>query len=850
MSDALLLTELLSAWCTSPQLAEVEQFRAPHYRRLAGALADVGRAPTRVGVGDLAGLIRTVLMHEGSRGGGATHMIVPACPPFPSETEWSEFGLRVDGRLRGGMKVRVESWRPSWLDLQGATSVDERAYERRVLRIESRVPTDPAIRELVGEQFGTYRSPGQAMAVRVAFLIGAGKTLLVNLPTGQGKSLVFQSFARWAERRGRLSVIVVPTTALAKDHERRFADLGWLSCPVAYHGGLSPEEKTDFKKRIRAGTQGVVVTSPESLLGPLRTPLIERAEAGTVAQFVVDEAHMLEQWGAEFRPTYQFLPAFRDLLVERSPEGTAPRTLLLSATVTETALETLERLFGPIEQVSAVHLRPEPEYWIKAAATDGEKERFVREAITRLPRPFILYTTTREAAEQYRDVVRELGICRTELVMGGASRLDEILLAWERRETDIVVATSAFGLGVDNNEVRAVLHACVPETVDRFYQEVGRAGRDGRAAISLTVSSPPDWITAHGLGSKRLITPEKGWPRWSQMWQTKKGGDDGRFRLDLSSVRRGLEGPGEENRKWNERTLSLMARAGLIRLRTPVPELPGDIDWDSPAFQRALEDAFAEVQVEIRDATALNDQDKWTQLVGRERGSAKGKAEKDFDRLKAALSGGTEMNEVLAETYSIDGVEVERGPGRCPATRRAGTASTLHPLPCPSAPSVATVTIENVLVKRMGATYVTYDRRTPSWKESVRMVVEAASRLGFIDFVLPASFLKEPWTGRLHRGTGFSIVRDLDDAQCPERRASASDLEVPRVVLVPPGRRSDQVPQVYLFPHSSGVPGTARLILFEKSMEVPDQPGWLFADQVTVLTDCQRFMEILNSGDS
>ena len=480
--------------------------------------------------------------------------------------------------------------------------------------------------------------------------------------------------------------------------------------------------------------------------------------------------------------------------------------------------------------------------------SDEEKERCVREAIKRVPRPFILYTTLREDAERYSEVLREQGIRRAKLVMGGTSGLEETLLAWERREVDVVVATSAFGLGVDNNEVRAVLHACVPETVDRFYQEVGRAGRDGRAAVSLTVFSDSDLDTARGLAKPKLISPNtspKGWLRWSHMWRNRREGHDGRFLLDLSSVREGLDGEGVGNRKWNERTLGLMARAGIIRLRTPVPQLPDDMDPESEAFQRVLEDKYSEVYVELRDALMVQDRDRWTELVGQERERALGRAEKDLRRLEAAFFGTTAMNAIFADTYTIPGLEVERGPGRCPVTRGDGTASTLHALPCPSAPSVDGPSIESALINGAGTTYVTYDAEMLGWRESVRVVVEAASRLGFVDFVLPRAVLRETWPGILHKGTGFVILRDLDDAQCVGQRSISSDLAVPRVVLVPPDRRSDQVPAVHLLPYASEKPGMARLILFEKSMEVPDQPGWLFADKVTVMTDCPRFMEMI-----
>ena len=531
MSDALQLTRWLVNWPQTSGLGPADFTSAP-FRRLASALAELERDGPSVGSGDLAGLIRTVLMHEAARD-GAQYFVVPDGSPFPSLTEWTSFGVLVVGRDGNHLRVAANPWRPDWLELDGPSSVDERAYNPRDLRAPADIPVDPCLQNLVGDGFVSYRSPGQAMAVRSVFLADAGSTLLINLPTGQGKSLAFQGFARWSDKRGGLTILVVPTTALAKDHERRFHDNGWTSVPLAFHSGLPEREKSDLKKRIREGVQPVVISSPEALLGSLRRLLVERAKAGAVAQFVVDEAHMLQQWGVEFRPSYQFVPAFRDLLVESSPEGTAPKTLLLSATVTDAALSTLQSLFGSVEQVSAVHLRPEPEFWVKRAGSKHEKGRLIEEAVRLLPRPFILYTSTRADAREFFGLVRGQGITRVRRVVGGTP-LESILSDWQMRNVDIVVATSAFGLGVDNNEVRAVLHACVPETVDRFYQEVGRSGRDGRGAIALSIHTDCDWDTARTLSSTRVITPELGWTRWSHMWTHRVSAGRRRYLVDLS----------------------------------------------------------------------------------------------------------------------------------------------------------------------------------------------------------------------------------------------------------------------------------------------------------------------------
>jgi hypothetical protein len=151
--------------------------------------------------------------------------------------------------------------------------------------------------------------------------------------------------------------------------------------------------------------------------------------------------------------------------------------------------------------------------------------------------------------------------------------------AWQADEIDLVVATSAFGLGVDKADVRAVIHACLPEHVDRYYQEVGRGGRDGRACVSLLLPAPDDFETARRLNRKTLISTEednenKGFERWKAMYARREELGDGRDRVPLTAVPEYGFGQFENNAAnvaWNLRTLALLARAGVIELDAQPP---------------------------------------------------------------------------------------------------------------------------------------------------------------------------------------------------------------------------------------------------------------------------------------
>ena len=120
------------------------------------------------------------------------------------------------------------------------------------------------------------------------------------------------------------------------------------------------------------------------------------------------------------------------------------------------------------------------------------------EAVHHLPRPLIIYASKREDVKRWAEELKQAGFRRYGVMTGESTSKErsELIHNWSEKNIDIVVATSAFGLGIDRGDVRAVIHVCIPETIDRFYQEVGRIGRDGKAAISLTLYTEDDYKIA------------------------------------------------------------------------------------------------------------------------------------------------------------------------------------------------------------------------------------------------------------------------------------------------------------------------------------------------------------------
>jgi hypothetical protein len=377
-------------------------------------------------------------------------------------------------------------------------------------------------------------------------------------------------------------VVVVPTVALAIDQAESVKN--WVKFDTAYVGGATVEETTRLRlirERVATGEQRIVFAAPESVLGSMRPSLYEAAWKGYLRLLVVDEAHIVEQWGDEFRSSFQEVAGLRKDLLRTVPKDVpAFRTLLLTATLTESALDALEGLFGapgPFTLLAAAQLRPEPSFWITRAQSFERQREYVLEALRHLPRPLILYCTRPLEADLWADTLRAEGYRRFDVVTGKTpnSARAKAIDRWRSGSTDLVVATSAFGLGVDKADIRVVMHASVPENIDRYYQEVGRGGRDGNACASLVIYTDDDVERARRLHRKTIIGIERGQQRWARMHETAVdlGKDRIRVRVDVTPGYgpADIEMENDLNAAWNVRTLTLLSRAGLIELDSESP---------------------------------------------------------------------------------------------------------------------------------------------------------------------------------------------------------------------------------------------------------------------------------------
>jgi ATP-dependent DNA helicase RecQ len=581
-----------------PKRPGAEQARHRMVTRLAKALA----ADDPASASDLAPLLRQVVCSHGQS--------LTLAPSLFDRIglRLSASGLRPGVEDSDGIPIFADEWKPSWLD--DVSSMDDLDYRRR----EPTVLGDGMTQRVVG--YPTYQSDAQKAAVLSCLFAPQGSTTLVTLPTGSGKSLCAQLPA-WMETRGGAkaggtTLLVVPTVALAADQERQARALftGTRSggdVPQAWLGDSDPESRRTMKQGLRDGTIPLLITSPEALMsGQLGAACIEAANLRGLTRLVIDEAHLIESWGASFRTDFQLLAALQRKLLDASQNQI--RTVLLSATVSRSCERLLRRLFDQgtgYQAVQANRLRPEPGLWFSEAPSWEVRQDRVVEALRFAPRPAIVYMTRPEDAIALHNHLRlHEGYQRTATFSGetGSTERQRINRAWQADTIDIMVATSAFGLGVDKPDVRTVIHATLPENTNRYYQEVGRAGRDGCSAFTLLCTAPSDTDLASGLTSKSVITTETALDRVRGLQKSAVMDERQGNRLVIDPEAPPASKPtmrrSERSREWNEHVLLMLQRAGVLRI------VDARIDFDEVTAQRRFL-----LELEIYDHNAFRDLD-------------------------------------------------------------------------------------------------------------------------------------------------------------------------------------------------------------------------------------------------
>ena len=338
----------------------------------------------------------------------------------------------------------------------------------------------------------------------------AGKHVLGVLPTGTGKSLCYQvpALSRY-DKTGALAVVISPLVALMADQVQGLEARGIGSC-VTVNGLLSMPERANALDRVRLGDAGILLISPEQLRSRTVRRALGQREIGS---WVIDEAHCLSRWGHDFRPDYRYVGRF---IRERAGDGPVPPVLCLTATAKPDVVEDIAKHFRDelgIELTIFDGGTERTNLTFEVVPTSGgEKFGHIHQILSSYLPPdldggAIVYCATRQQSEDVAEFLR-LKQVAADHFHGGLKpeTKKEVQRRFIAGKLRVIAATNAFGMGIDKPDVRLVIHADIPGSLENYVQEAGRAGRDRASARCVLLYSADDVERQFGMSARSRLT--------------------------------------------------------------------------------------------------------------------------------------------------------------------------------------------------------------------------------------------------------------------------------------------------------------------------------------------------------
>ncbi|MDR6972605.1 RecQ family ATP-dependent DNA helicase [Leifsonia shinshuensis] len=311
----------------------------------------------------------------------------------------------------------------------------------------------------------------------------AGGDVLAVMPTGYGKSSLYQVTGTVL---GGVTIVVSPLISLQEDQVRSLGEATDVPRAFAINSSAGQRERERDWEALESGEPGFAFLAPEQLANP---EVRERLAALPVSLFAVDEAHCVSSWGHDFRPDYLLLGGVIDEL------GHPPVVAMTATGAPPVRAEIAERLGMRRPRLFATGFdRPNLRLEVRRYEEDSEKRTAVVEHVRELDGSGLVYTATRKDAELYAEQLEGDGVAAAAYHAGlKRAERDDVYERFMDDRARVVTATSAFGMGIDKHDVRFVVHASVTDSLDSYYQEAGRAGRDGEPAVVTLHYRPEDF---------------------------------------------------------------------------------------------------------------------------------------------------------------------------------------------------------------------------------------------------------------------------------------------------------------------------------------------------------------------